>query len=134
MKFLKSFLPALLLFTLSCNNQSSAELDQLYNELVKGHDEVMPKSMAIPSIRESMIKAVENASEEKKNEALDISTRLLKAEEKMNEWMVEFGNAINTETDNKLDTYKKLHEEIIRLKADTDSSISDAKKLTAEFQ
>lgn len=135
MKFLKSVLPALLVFTLSCTNRSSTELNQLYDELVKGHDEVMPKSMAIPSIRESMIKAVENASEEKRNEALDISTRLLKAEEKMNEWMVEFGNAINTETDdNKLDTYKRLHEEIIRLKADTDSSISDAKKLTAEFQ
>lgn len=135
MKLLKSVLPALLVFTLSCTSQSSAELNQLYNELVKGHDEVMPKSMAIPSIRESMIKAVENATEEKKNEALDISTRLLKAEEKMNEWMVEFGNAINTETDdNKLETYKRLHEEITRLKADTDSSISDAKKLTAEFQ
>ncbi len=135
MKFLKSVLPALLVFTLSCNSRPSAEMARLYDELVKGHDEVMPKSMAIPSIRESMIKAVENASEEKRNEALDISTRLLKAEEKMNEWMVEFGNAINTETeDNKLDTYKRLHEEITRLKADTDSSISDAKNLTAEFQ
>lgn len=136
MKFLKFVLPVLLVFTLSCKNGSSAELKQLYDELVKGHDEVMPKSMAIPSIRETMIKAVENAPEDKKNEALDISTRLLKAEDGMNEWMVEFGNAINTEEDEtkKLNTYKKLHEEILRLKADTDSSISDAKKLTAEFQ
>ncbi|WP_367915382.1 hypothetical protein [Leadbetterella sp. DM7] len=135
MKFLKSFLPVFLVFTLSCNNRSSAEMDQLYEELVKGHDEVMPKSMAIPSIRENMIKAVENAPEDKKNTALDISTRLQKAEEQMNEWMVEFGNAINTEAeDQKLETYKRLHEEIIRLKAETDSSISEAKKLTAEFQ
>lgn len=135
MKLLKSFLPVFLVFTLSCNNRSSAEMDQLYEELVKGHDEVMPKSMAIPSIRENMIKAVENAPEDKKNTALDISTRLQKAEEQMNEWMVEFGNAINTEAeDQKLETYKRLHEEIIRLKAETDSSISEAKKLTAEFQ
>lgn len=136
MKFLKFVLPALLVFTLACQNGSSAELKQLYDELVKGHDEVMPKSMAIPSIRETMIKAVENAPEEKKNEALDISTRLLKAEDGMNEWMVEFGNAINTEEDDtqKLNTYKKLHEEILKLKADTEASISDAKKLTAEFQ
>lgn len=135
MKFLKSFLPVFLVFTLSCNNRSSAEMDQLYEELVKGHDEVMPKSMAIPSIRENMIKAVENAPEDKKNTALDISTRLQKAEEQMNEWMVEFGNAINTEAeDQKLETYKRLHEEIIRLKAETDSSINEAKKLTAEFQ
>lgn len=91
--------------------------------------------MAIPSIRENMIKAVENAPEDKKNTALDISTRLQKAEEQMNEWMVEFGNAINTEAeDQKLETYKRLHEEIIRLKAETDSSINEAKKLTAEFQ
>lgn len=135
MKLLKSVLPVLLVFTLSCTSRSSAELEQLYDELVKGHDEVMPKSMAIPSIRESMIKAVENASEEKKNQALDISTRLLKAEEKMNEWMVEFGEAINSEAeDKKLETYKRLHEEIVRLKEETDSSISDAKNLTAEFQ
>lgn len=135
MKLLKSFLPVFLVFTLSCNNRSSAEMNQLYEELVKGHDEVMPKSMAIPSIRENMIKAVENAPEDKKNTALDISTRLQKAEEQMNEWMVEFGNAINTEAeDQKLETYKRLHEEIIRLKAETDSSINEAKKLTAEFQ
>ncbi len=135
MKLLKSVLPVLLIFTFSCTGRSSAELEQLYDELVKGHDEVMPKSMAIPSIRESMIKAVENASEEKKNQALDISTRLLKAEEKMNEWMVEFGEAINSEAeDKKLETYKRLHEEIVRLKEETDSSISDAKNLTAEFQ
>ncbi|MCD8539123.1 MAG: hypothetical protein LRY55_04695 [Leadbetterella sp.] len=135
MKFLRIVLPVLLVFTLSCKSRSSAELDQLYDALVKGHDEVMPKSMAIHSIRETMIKAVENASEEKKNEALDISTRLLKAEEGMNEWMVEFGDAINAKTDDgKLETYKRLNEEIIRLKADTESSIGDAKKLTAEFQ
>lgn len=135
MKLLKSVLPLLLVFSFSCTNRSSAELDQLYEALVKGHDEVMPKSMAIPSIRESMIKAVENASEEKKNQALDISTRLLKAEDGMNEWMVAFGEAINSETeDNKLETYKRLHEEITLLKADTDSAISDAKSLTAEFQ
>lgn len=134
MKFLKSVLPALVVLMFSCS-KSSSEVDQLYDELVKGHDEVMPKSMAIPSIRESMIKAVENAPEEKKSQALDISTRLLKAEEGMNEWMVEFGNAINSEAeDNKLATYKRLHEEIVQLKADTDASISDAKKLTAEFQ
>lgn len=134
MKFLKSVLPALVVLMFSCS-KSSSEVDQLYDELVKGHDEVMPKSMAIPSIRESMIKAVENAPEEKKSQALDISTRLLKAEERMNEWMVEFGNAINSEAeDTKLVTYKRLHEEIVQLKADTDASISDAKKLTAEFQ
>lgn len=135
MKFLQSVLPLLLIFTLSCNSRSSAEVEQLYDELVKGHDEVMPKSMAIPSVRESMIKAVENASEEKKNQALDISTRLQKAEEQMNTWMVEFGEAINSEAeDKKLETYKRLHEEIVRLKAETDASIADAKNLTAEFQ
>ena len=135
MKFLKSVLPLFLVFTLSCNSRSSAELEQLYDALVQGHDEVMPKSMAIPSIRETMIKAVENASEEKKSQALDISTRLQKAEEQMNEWMVEFGEAINSDAeDKKLETYKRLHEEIVRLKAETDSAIQDAKNLTAEFQ
>jgi transcription initiation factor TFIID subunit TAF12 len=131
MKFLAWALSAFLF--LSCSS-SNSETEQLYDALVKGHDEVMPKSMAISSIRESMMKAVENAPEEKKNQALDISTRLLKAEDKMNTWMVEFGDAINGKEEGKLATYKKLHEEITQLKEDTETAIADAKALTAEFQ
>lgn len=63
MKFLVWALSAFLF--LSCAS-SNSETEELYNALVKGHDEVMPKSMAISSIRESMMKAVENAPEEKK--------------------------------------------------------------------
>jgi transcription initiation factor TFIID subunit TAF12 len=132
MKLVKLAIFALLVTFTACN--SSNETEQLYDALVKGHDEVMPKSMAISSIRESMMKAVENASEEKKNQALDISTRLLKAEDQMNVWMVEFGEAINGKDEAKATAYKKLNEEIIQLKADTDSAIADAKALTAEFQ
>ncbi|MFS0488740.1 hypothetical protein [Leadbetterella byssophila] len=131
MKFLAWALSAFLF--LSCAS-SNSETEELYNALVKGHDEVMPKSMAISSIRESMMKAVENAPEEKKNQALDISTRLLKAEDKMNTWMVEFGDAINGKEEDKLASYKKLHEEITQLKEDTETAIADAKALTAEFQ
>ncbi len=134
MKFFKFILPALFIF--SCANSNKAELDELYDTLVTGHDEVMPKSMAIPSVLEKMQKAVENASEESKNQALEISTRLQKAEEEMNEWMVEFGEAINSEMDDetRLETYRKLQEDIVRLKEETDASIADAKSLTSEFQ
>ncbi len=134
MKFLKLAVLALFVFAVSCKNQSEQETQKLYDELVKGHDEVMPKSMAIPSIREKMMKAVETASEEKKNEALELSTKLLKAEDKMNEWMVEFGAAIDEKGDSQLTKYKKLNEEINLLKADTDSAIEQAKKLTAELE
>ena len=133
MKFLKLAVLALFTFTVSCKNQSEQETQKLYDELVVGHDEVMPKSMAIPTIREKMMKAVENASEEKKNEALDLSTKLLKAEDKMNEWMVEFGTAIDEKGEAQLTKYKKLNEEIIQLKSDTDTAIEQAKKLTSEF-
>lgn len=133
MKFLKLAVLALFAFTVSCKNQSEQETQKLYDELVVGHDEVMPKSMAIPTIREKMMKAVENASEEKKNEALDLSTKLLKAEDKMNEWMVEFGAAIDEKGEAQLTKYKKLNDEIIQLKSDTDAAIEQAKKLTSEF-
>ena len=133
MKFLKLAVLALFTFAVSCKDQSEQETKKLYDELVVGHDEVMPKSMAIPTIREKMMKAVENASEEKKNQALDLSTKLLKAEDKMNEWMVAFGEAINEEGDGQLAKYKKLNEEIIQLKTDTDLAINQAKELTAEF-
>ena len=132
MKLVHLAVMALLLTFTACT--STNETEELYDALVKGHDEVMPKSMAIASIRETMMKAVENASEEKKNEALDISTRLLKAEDHMNVWMVEFGEAINGKDEAKAAVYKKLHEEIVQLKADTDGAIADAKALTAEFQ
>jgi hypothetical protein len=133
MKFLKFAVLALFTFVVSCKDQSEKETQELYDALVVGHDEVMPKSMAIPTIRENMMKAVENASEEKKNQALDLSTKLLKAEDKMNEWMVAFGEAINQEGEGQLAKYKKLNEEIIQLKTDTDSAIDQAKVLTAEF-
>lgn len=134
MKFLKIAVLALFVFSVSCKNQENQETEKLYQEAVKGHDEVMPKSMAIPSIREKMMKAVESASEEKKQEALDISTRLLKAEDQMNVWMVEFGDAINGEDAQKLTSYKRLTEDITKLNAETQTAIDDAKKLTAEFE
>lgn len=134
MKVVQLAIMALLLTFTGCSTSSSNETEQLYDALVKGHDEVMPKSMAIASIRETMMKAVENASEDKKNQALDISTRLLKAEDQMNVWMVAFGDAINAKDEAKEAVYKKLHDEIVQLKTDTDSAIADAKALTAEFQ
>lgn len=134
MNFLRLATLALVLFTFSCQNQTEKELETLKEALIVGHDEVMPKSMAIPTIREKMMKAVENASEDKVKEALDLSTQLLKAEDKMNEWMVEFGDAIDmTDATAQLTEYKKLNEQIIQLKADTDSAIEKAKNLTAEF-
>lgn len=134
MRFVKLAVLAFLALSLSCTNKSNEETEKLYDELVAGHDEVMPKSMALSAIREKMIKATEAASEEKKEQALDISTRLQKAEDKMNEWMVEFGEAISEEdAASKLTRYKKLNEEITLLKSDTDAAIADAKKLTAEF-
>ena len=135
MKLFKFLLPFLFIF--SCTNSSSAELDDLYDALVKGHDEVMPKSMAIPAVIENMNKAVEAASEEKQTEAAEISARLQKAEEDMNQWMVAFGEAINSEElseAGRLETYKKLKEEIVQLKEKTETSLADAKQLTVEVE
>lgn len=132
MKLFKSFLPLLMLISFSCSNKTTEEIDQLYDALVKGHDEVMPKSMAIPAVLEKMNKALETASEEKKTQASDIAARLHKAEEEMNEWMVAFGEAINAEMDDpaRLETYTRLHADIVRLKDETDLAISDAKNIT----
>ena len=133
MKLLNLVFLALVTLSLSCKNQAAEETKKLYENLVVGHDEVMPKSMAIYAIKDKMMKAVEGASEEKTAQALEISTRLMKAEDQMNVWMEKFGDAINGEESQKLEVYKKLQEEITQLNLDTDAAIKDAKALTAEF-
>lgn len=126
---------AVLFASIACSNPQKEELDTIYKSLVKDHDEVMPKTMGINSVREKMIKAAETAGDSTMKQALDISSRLSNVEETMDTWMVEFGDAIKLDDKDsqKLNLYKILNEQIIKLKTDTDSAISDAKSLTASL-
>jgi len=132
MKFLIVIISFLLV--VSCNNKIEKEIEALNKVLMKGHDEVMPKSMNIAEVKKELIASVENAPDSIKNTALELSTQLQKAEDDMYTWMDNYGKAMNDVKDKneKLELYKGLQTEIEKIKALTDESIVKAKTFTTK--
>lgn len=133
MKFRNLFLLSFIFIAFSCNTSTKSELDSLYDELVELHDAVMPKTMAIGSITRKMVEASENASEEVKTEVEDLKQELSDIDDRMNTWMIEFGDAMHGEESLMHERYLKLQTEIKDLKKDTDKKINEAKKLTEKL-
>lgn len=113
----------------SCNNKLKAELETVNTELMKGHDDVMPKTMQIASVKKDLLAAAETSNDSLKNQALEISTSLQKAEDDMYLWMDNFGKAMNDvkNEEEKLKLYKELNTEIKNITTLTDESIAKAK-------
>ena len=132
MKFLIVIISFLLV--VSCDNKIEKEIESLNKVLMKGHDEVMPKSMNIAEVKKELIASVENAPDSIKNTALELSTQLQKAEDDMYTWMDNYGKAMNDVKDKneKLELYKGLQTEIEKIKALTDESIVKAKTFTTK--
>jgi hypothetical protein len=130
MKSMKSLVVIIsFLLVVSCDNKIEKEIESLNKVLMKGHDEVMPKSMNIAEVKKELIASVENAPDSIKNTALELSTQLQKAEDDMYTWMDNYGKAMNDVKDKneKLELYKGLQTEIEKIKALTDESIANAK-------
>ncbi len=130
MKSMKYFVVIISFFlVVSCDNKTEKEIESLNTVLMKGHDEVMPKSMNIAEVKKELIASVENAPDSIKNAALELSTQLQKAEDDMYTWMDNYGKAMNDVKDKneKLELYKGLQSEIEKIKALTDESIANAK-------
>lgn len=126
-------LSALLVFVFvatSCDQKTDKEIETINAELMKGHDEIMPKTMMIADLKKNLLAAAEGKSEELKNQALEISTNLQKAEDDMYLWMENYGKAMNDVEDKteKLKLYKELNTEVKSLKDLTAKSMDDAKK------
>lgn len=117
----------------SCNNKLKAELETVNTELMKGHDYVMPKTMQIASVKKDLLAAAETSNDSLKNQALEISTSLQKAEDDMYLWMDNFGKAMNDvkNEEEKLKLYKELNTEIKNITTLTDESIAKAKAYVA---
>ena len=130
MKSMKSLVIIIsFLLIASCDNKTEKEIESLNTVLMKGHDEVMPKSMNIAEVKKELIASVENAPDSIKNDALELSAQLQKAEDDMYTWMDNYGKAMNDVKDKneKLELYKGLQSEIEKIKALTDESIANAK-------
>jgi len=136
MKFSNLIFALLLGFTMACGNKIDGEIEELNTVLMKGHDEVMPKTMAIADIKKDLMAASEKASEADKAVALKLSTDLQKAEDDMYEWMKNFGVAMNDVKDKneKLKLYTDLEVEVKKLTTNTESAITAAKKFTEEHK
>jgi hypothetical protein len=115
---------------MSCENKIDGKIEELNTLLMKGHEEVMPKTMAIADIKKDLIDAAAKGTAADQEAALQISTNLQKAEDDMYEWMKEFGVAMNDVKDKneKLKLYTELEVEVKKLTSDTESSIDSAKK------
>jgi hypothetical protein len=136
MKFSNLIFALLLGFTMACGNKIDGEIEKLNTVLMKGHDEAMPKTMAIADIKKDLMAASEKASEADKAVALKLSTDLQKAEDDMYEWMKNFGVAMNDVKDKneKLKLYTELEVEVKKLTNDTETAIAAAKKFTEEHK
>jgi hypothetical protein len=121
------------LFFSACENKTQIEIEKLNTILLDGHNQVMPKSMAIPAIKKELLDCVTNANQGLKNQALAIAKDLQKADDNMITWMEQYGMAMNEIKDEneKLAKYKTLKPQIESIKIETESSILKAKAFIA---
>lgn len=121
---------------MSCGNKIDSEIETLNKSLMKGHDDIMPKTMAIADIKKDMMAAAEKYSPADKEVALKLSADLQKAEDDMYDWMKNFGVAMNEVKDKneKLKLYGQLQEEVNKLSGNTETAITAAKKFTEDHK
>lgn len=118
-----------LLGTTQCTSAVDNELKTLDEVLIKGHDEVMPKSMKLGDLKEDVLKKAAEGDSTVKQKATEIANELQTAEDAMYKWMDDYSVALNDTEDKtkRLEMYKKLQAEIEKIKADTDKAMNDAK-------
>jgi len=120
----------------ACGNNLKNELDLQQAELMKLHDEVMPKSMRIDKIKSQLATfgKEKEVSDSLQILIMDTSLKLGKANEDMYLWMKNFGTAMN-DVEN-LEEKKKLYDEsqpeIERIAKETDDNIQLAKEILGE--
>ncbi len=134
----KIVLPLLLLISVftftQCKNAVEEEIKALDAELMEGHDSVMPKSMGLVKLKESVLEKAAEGDSTMKEQATSIANNLQKAEDEMYKWMDEYGAAMNVDQNNekKLEQYRQLKSTIDQIATDTENAIQAAKDFTAK--
>jgi hypothetical protein len=113
-------------------NEEDVKLEALYNELIDGHDVVMPLSMKLPKIKTEVLAFVADlpAEDSLKLQALDISSALTKTNDDMYTWMDALAVAMNDVEDKKekIALYEKLNKEIREIDIATKNTMDVANK------
>lgn len=126
----------LVVFVIACGNPLQAELETQQAELMKLHDEVMPKSMRIDKLKSQLgdFKKENEVSDSLQILIMDTSMKLGKANDDMYLWMKDFGTAMNDveNLEEKKKLYDELQPEIERIAKETNDYIKLAKEIIAE--
>jgi len=139
----KSLLPVLLVITWSCGHKSNDdqhdhdghEMEEggnqaLYDEVMKVHDEVMPKMNDIYKLKGQLKEKVDNAptmADEKKKEIESIISRLDSASEGMMVWMRNFNPLPDSVGEEQAKEYLEGEmEKIKKVREDVRKALEDA--------
>jgi flagellin-specific chaperone FliS len=128
---MKNILAGLILVLFAVTSCSDSSKNPLYDEVMKIHDDVMPKVADISKLSRQLKKERKEIADSIKLEIYDTNIqRLTKAEEAMYDWMRAFKLP---EDEAKVEAY--LREEKVKIQEVSDmmlSSIDEAKKLIDE--
>ncbi len=116
-------------------SQQDKEIEALHQELIQGHDQVMPLSMQLPKLKEKVMARVEGLDEtnDSLGKARILADDLTVANEGMYTWMDEFAEGMNlANKDQKVELYKRLKKEVEELDKATSSAMDAAKKFINE--
>ena len=100
MKKLSLLLLAFTLFyTTQCTPAVDKEIEVLNKDLMTGHDDIMPKSMKLGSLKDDVLTKATEGDSVSKSEAAKIANNLQAAEDDMYKWMDDYSAAMNDELD-----------------------------------
>jgi hypothetical protein len=126
-------LASTLFFTTQCTPAVDKEIETLDEELMTGHDEVMPKSMKLGSLKDDVLVKAAEGDSTSKSEAAKIANNLQAAEDDMYKWMDDYSAAMNDEPDKtkKVEMYRTLKVEVDRISTNTDNAMQAASDFIA---
>jgi hypothetical protein len=122
-----------LFYAIQCTPAVDKEIEVLNKDLMTGHDDIMPKSMKLGSLRDDVLTKATEGGNVSKSEAAKIANNLQAAEDDMYKWMSDYSAAMNDEPDKtkKVKMYRTLKVEVERISANTDSAMQAASDFIA---
>lgn len=113
----------------NCQGGSEEALKLAEAALMEGHDVVMPKSMMLGELKDSLVAKLDSSNAEQLAKATDIARRLDQAEAAMYTWMESYQVVQQEVTDplEKLKRWQTMKSQIDSIAVATDQVIADAK-------
>ncbi len=120
---------AIALFLFSCGNKA-AEIKKLSDEVLKIHDEVMPKMQDLANLKKDFLAISDSTLDSlSRISVAEEVAKLEKADEKMMQWMREYnGPAAEASDAEKVSYYQTELDKINAVKTETEAAIDNAKK------